>query len=223
MVRQFTIWQQEITELQEKISKNPLQNSISETITAQGNIYTVTLGETMSATVNGIKCQFGQLRGDYTNRKEEFDSLLDGLKKRVEEINQATDAILNVISEEAVPAAVIKRMAGEEVSGESVDLIENRVRTLVFDMGKRLSRRLGNFKPEFDGYLRPVAGRMLELETSNGNLSFTWGQCRFNEAGAHIGSAEECIFFIGNAVLIEKRLVEAIDVLVQIKRLTVSP
>ena len=209
----FTLWLEELGGLQKKLHDVHSLSDVSETITIDGKLITINLGKEYNAELSDSSYPIAprHLRPLYTNNKEAFDALLESLKQATETVVLATDTILTAISEEALPGAVMARMKGEQVSGESPDLVkdmaEKKLKELYGRVCEQMPKGIWN---QFKVTL-PIADRELELETWRSQYSETveikWGtKLHVSSSRCVIDDVEQAMYFLANFDVIKAKL-----------------
>lgn len=221
----FTLWLEELDGLQKKLHDVHSLSDVKETITIDGKVLTFNLGKEYNVETSDASYPLAprNLRPLYTNNKEEFDALLESLKQSTTAVVEATDTILTAISEEAVPGAVMARMKGEQVSGDSPDLVK--------DMAEKKLKELYDWV--FDqipkGILKsfqvvlPIANRELDLQVSHNYsvstllLDIRYDKLRATQSTVRAGDVEQAMYFLANFDVIKAKLQSLLDQLKAIK------
>ena len=222
----FTEWIDKLNKQQARLNDLAL-SEVSETIAANGQIISVTIGKgKYEATVDGSDCAARFLRPLYTNNKEEFDAMLESITQATDQVVEATEVILAVISDEAIPQAVIDRMKGEKTSGEPADLVESMTEKRLKELLTCVYEELGGFKKvpatlfnQFQVYLAPIADKPLMVDYHSGlALHIGWGRTSIHSrAGVTIPDVEEAMYFLANYDLIKERILRFIEQIRAIK------
>jgi len=209
----FTLWLEELDGLQKKLTDVHSFSDVSETITIDGKILTINLGKEYNAEVSDASHPLRprNLRPLYTNNKEEFDALLESLKQSTTAVVEATDTILTAISEEAVPGAVMARMKGEQVSGDSPDLVKDMAEKKLKELYDRVCEQMPKGIWNSFAVTLPIADRELELETWRNQYRETveikWGKfVHVNGSRCVIGDVEQAMYFVANFDVIKAKL-----------------
>ena len=215
----FTEWLEELGGLQKKLTDVHALSDVKETITLDGKVITINLGKEYNAEVSDFAypIQPRQLRSLYTNNKDDFDALLESLKQGTEAVVEATDTILSAISEEAVPGAVIARMKGEQVSGDSPDLVKEMAGKKLKELQILIKKQLPvPFLPDFTMSM-PIAGHYLEMECSEEDCDLSYDALHARRHGVTVGDVEVAMYFLANFEVIKAKLQSLLDQLKAIK------
>ena len=223
----FSEWLKKLEEQHRKVSRLSLVD-ITETVTASNKVISITLGKELLVEVNGETTGSRFLRALYTNNKDEFTSLLESLTKRADEVSEAIDNLLEVITEEAIPEVVVARMKGEKVSGDPVEILESMCKKRFEQLRSILEKGTGNFASYQIG-LRPVGIHLIHLAFDGASVNVGWGDLAIRRTilGAHSSSwtanKEQCLQFIGNFETIKERIEEFVKHLKEIRKLAEAP
>ena len=221
----FSEWLDKLNKQQARLNDLAL-SEVSETIAANGQIISVTIGKgKYDATVDGSDCAARFLRPLYTNNKEEFDAMLESITQSTNQVVEATEVILTTISDEAIPQAVINRMKGEKTSGEPADLVESmaekRLKELlgcVYEKLKTFEKVPATLFNQFQVYLAPIADKPLMVDYSGLALHIGWGRTSIHSrSGVTIPDVEEAMYFLANYDLIKERILRFIEQIRAIK------
>lgn len=220
----FTLWLEELDGLQKKLHDVHSLSDVSETITIDGKILTFNLGKEYNVETSDASYPIAvrHLRPLYTNNKEEFDALLESLKQSTETVVEATDTILTAISAEAVPGAVMARLKGEQVSGESPDLVTDMAERKLRELQKLFQSYPLNILDTYSGKLL-VAEREfifvnygtseIVVDISYGNNCAAYGA----QSRVRVTDVEQAMYFIANYGVIKTKVQSLLDQLKAIK------
>jgi len=214
----FSEWQDKLNEQQKRLNDLALSEA-TESISipahnSPGSVITITLGKgKYESSVNGSDCAPRFLRPLYTNNKEEFDAMLESLTQQTDLIARATEVILESVSEEALPQAVIARMKGDKVSGDPSELVktmtEKKMSSLVRIIKDELP--LGNIS-SIECDLGGIAKKTTSLTLRYGEITLQWGGLNATSMSlavkVFIGEVEEAMFFLANYEIIKERVLE---------------
>lgn len=217
----FSEWNQKLEEQQVRLKNANAMASVSESISIGNRIYGVNLAkDKLSAEIDGRVGQTRFLRAEYTRNKEQFDAMLEAVTDQVDKIVKATDAILEAVSEDALPGAVIERMKGSQVSGEPSEMVEVMTEKKMESLLQTIRGRLvDTVFTTFDIDLPELAGQPISFFLNiGGSIQFSWGRIWKNSSGGQkIPDVEQAMFFLANFELIEKRVLEVVDQMAAIK------
>lgn len=184
----FNEWMKKVEDLEEKVRDIALV-PISESIYVNGQTVAITLDKNQVITeLAGNPTALRYLRHEYTHAKEEFDDLLDALHKSASEILENSNEILLAVTEEEIPAAVIARMSGQQINGDTPELLEKMVTRKAEFLLKKLDgiTTLKSFEYEVK-----VGNQVLHLErTSASYFLFTWGSINGTTIGKEIDTGD---------------------------------
>lgn len=209
----FSEWNTELDKQQGKVGRVGLTN-ITETITASNSVISITIGKDYRIEIDGTQHGARFLRTLYTKNKEEFDSLLASLTKQADEMADAMDILLETVTDEMIPETVLARMKGEQVSGDSVDMLKAKVTKGLTELGN-IFRKTGKVFQEFRIELGSV-GHMLDLRLQDrgsykeyrlywgNNSGFVIGYG--NHITTYTGGPDQCLSFLNNYDAIKARL-----------------
>ncbi len=181
----FTEWSTALSKQQERMKETALMD-VEESLSINGRQVAVTMGKGRDSlsgivTVDGNDIQVRLLRLLYTHHKVEFDAMLDSLTTSVDTVMEATNSLMESLTEEAIPDAMIERMKGEQTSGEPKELVIVSVTKKLETLEENLLARLA-LKPSdeivlksFDIEFLSVAGRKLSLELAWEKCKISWG------------------------------------------------
>jgi len=160
-----------VENLQEKVQDIALV-PITESIFVNGKTVTITLEKNQVHTeVGRTPTALRYLRHEYTHAKEEFDDLLEALQKSASEILENSNEILLAVTEEEIPAAVIARMSGAQINGDSAELlqkmVERKAEFLIKKLGKATALKTFDYEVK-------VGGRILSLERNYHGFILRW-------------------------------------------------
>lgn len=190
----FNEWQKKVEDLQEKIQDVALV-PITESIYVDGKTVVITLDKgQLHVDAGGSPTALRYLRHDYTHAKEEFDDLLEALQKSASEILESSNEILLAVTEEEIPAAVIARMSGQQINGDTPELLEKMVERKAEYLLKKLDKtrtfETFNFKVK-------VGSGTLEFERDYNGPRIHWGNVQINKSGVSSGDVRQNLKFLG--------------------------
>jgi len=230
----FSEWLNKLDKQQARLNDLAL-SEVSETISfpgpnGVGKVLTITIGKGKYECEMGKSGTFGSryLRPLYTNNKEEFDAMLESITQQTDLVVQATEVILEAVSDEALPQAVIARMKGEKTSGDPADLVESmtekKLKELldyVYSALRTLEKVPATIFKQFQVDLEPVAGKALTLHYDSGlSLYIQWGRTQIADRRSislNIPDVEEAMFFLANYDLIKERILRFLEQIKAIK------
>lgn len=216
----FNEWLEKLEKQQKRLHDCSALSDVVETINVQGTSVTIEVGKEgvevcLDNANTRAKYPPRQLRSIYTNNKEEFGHMLATITERTAEVVVATEAIMEALADGVIPEAVMLRLSGEKVSGESTDLVTESA-------GKKLEQLHEEFY--FDGYTKIqsfrfddiIAGKDLILTFDAGSTvkHIQWGDLsansRFGSLKVEATNVEDCMFFLANYELIKEKLLSVI-------------
>lgn len=202
----FNDWMAQVKKQQEKIGKVAICD-ITETISADGNCYSITLGQKLVAEIDGNATDIRYFRHDYTNNKPEFDAMLEALETRADETAKAAAAVLLAITSKAIPGKVLQRMIGEDVSGDPEELLDDMVKKEI----ERLEEFVDKEELIFGLYVIsfPIGEKELGI-SSHGEITFP------------IATLQEKLDFLVKLPLIESKIKRFCACLEEIKKIKES-
>lgn len=190
----FNEWMKKVEDLQEKVRDIALV-PISESIYVNGQTVAITLDKNQVITeLAGNPTPLRYLRHEYTHAKEEFDDLLDALHKSASEILENSNEILLAVTEEEIPAAVIARMSGKQINGDTPELLEKMVTRKAEFLLKKLGK-ISAFK--IFEYEVAVGSQTLFLERSYRTYTLYWGNIKVDETSVSTGDVRGNLKFLG--------------------------
>ena len=157
----FNEWLSKL-DIQQKKVENSL-GKVSETILINEHSVTIHLGKEYEAVIDGSSYRPKELRFLYTNNKEEFANLLEVLTHWVTEIAEATDFILEALTEEAVPGAVLARMTGAKEDTSSQQLLSRMCEKKLKELWDLFHKQVPDTLESFS-YRTSVVNSFLVLE-----------------------------------------------------------
>jgi len=224
----FTQWSTELSKQQERMKATALID-VEESLSVDSRQISVTLGKGRDS-LSGIcilddnQIQVRFLRPLYTHHKVEFDAMLDSLTTSVDTVMEATHHLMESLTEDAIPDAMIERMRGEQTSGEPKELVIASVSKKLETLEQVLLTRMA-FTPSdepvlksFDIEFPSVADRQLSLELAWGKFRITWGNVeRDTNGNCNVPDAEEGMYFLANYDFIEAKLLKACEALSRVR------
>lgn len=193
---------------------------ISESLSVKGSSVLINVGK------NGVTCEIDsvpedlrQCRSLFTYHKEEFEGLLEGLQERCESAFRATNTIVAAAAYDAIPAAVIERLKGNE-PGDDYSLVRKRCEDKLMSWVpqlRQLDRLFGELHFAFP--LNSDIGTdplNLIIQKISGSMILHCGAFKSStqDAGVTIVSEilQDQLMFIGNADYIQSRLDEFVRI-----------
>jgi len=205
----FNEWLKKVEELQNKIESIAIV-PVTESIFINGKTVLVSLTSTqLEVELDGNRTAPRFLRHEYTHAKEEFADLLDALTSDARELLDNANEMLMAVTEEEIPEAVIARMKGDQVDGDTLQLLNRMVSKKWEVLVKRFARVVEPF--EWFEIELPVAGQGLQLIKSGrgSRVSLAWGGFVANEGNSSQTSAAGSLKFLGAYKAIEEKLERA--------------
>ncbi len=228
----FTEWSTALSKQQERMKETALID-VEESLSVDNRQISVILGkgrESGMCRINGIDKPARLLRHYYTHHKVEFDAMLDSVTTSVDTVMEASDHLMESMTEDAIPDAMIERMKGEQTSGEPKELILASVTKKMEALHAILSARMA-FKtsgdrpalasPDLKAFVLEfpsIAGRQLSLELAWGKLGIIWGKVMRDANGnCKVEDHEEGMYFLANYDFIEATLLKACGALMSVR------
>ncbi len=224
----FTQWSTELFNQHERMKDTALID-VHENLDVDGRQVFITLGRGRNpldgiCLLDGLATQVRMLRPIYTHHKTEFDAMLDSLTASVDTVMGATNHLMESLTEDAIPDAMIARMTGEQTSGEPKELIMASVKSKMETLQETLLVRL-RLNPKDEPVLKSfgiefpsVADRKLELELYQLQFRITWGEVLIDtDASVEVPDTEEGMYFLANYKHIEEILLKAVEMLGSVK------
>ena len=224
----FTQWSTELSKQQERMKGTALID-VEESLSVDSRQISVTLGKGRDSlsgicTEDGNQIQVRFLRPLYTHHKSEFDAMLDSLTASVDTVMGATDHLMESLTEDAIPDAVIERMRGEQTSGEPKELVTASVSKKLETLEQVLLTRMAFTSHDepvlksFDIEFPSVADRKLSLELAWGRFRIVWGQIEHDTNGNYkVPDPEEGMYFLANYNFIEAKLLKVCEALGRVR------
>jgi len=153
------------------------------------------------------------LRTIYTNHKDEFAAMLESLTEQTDQIMAASEAIFQVVTVDSIPEAVMRRMQGDKVEDNPVELIQDTCKRNL----EKLCGELSNHWPIADfislEFQIPCQGKSLEVHLEERRQRVDWGDIhgdRMRFFSSRIDNAEDAMYFNLNFVIIRKKILSLI-------------
>ena len=224
----FTQWSTELSKQQERMKDTALID-VHENLDVDGRQVFITLGKGRDSlagivALDGNQTTVRMLRPIYTHHKVEFDAMLDSLTTSVDTVMEATNHLMESLTEDTIPDAMIERMQGNQTSGEPKELIMASVKSKMETLQETLLERLAlgdngeSVLKSFDIEFPLVAERTLSLELYSRKFNISWGDVRFDTNGnCKVPDAEEGMYFLANYDFIEAKLLKACEALSRVR------
>ena len=175
----FNDWLDRVQKQQNKV-ENLAICDIIETISADGNHFSITIGTKLHAEINNNDTDLRYFRPYYTHNKPEFDAMLESIEERAKELVTVASVILKAVTDEAIPGKVLERMTGEtNVTSEPDELLEEMVEKKYTQLREdfnqeaidtvemfKITLLIGEKKLSLE-YNKPPYGMMMGLDVSN--------------------------------------------------------
>lgn len=217
----FSQWSTELSKQQERMKETALTD-VEESLGINDKQVSVILGRGRDpvygiVSVDGLDTHTRRLRPLYTHHKDEFDAMLDSLTTSVDTVMEATNLLMESLTENAIPDAMIERMKGDQTSGDPKELVASSVKQKLETLQETLLKRLYPKTPTDEVVLKSfelefpaVAGRKLEVDFAWGKISLRWGKVEFDASGrTRVPDTEEGMYFLANHDFIEAKLLKA--------------
>jgi len=222
VARRFKEWEAELQKQQTRHDIISLSN-VEETISFDGHQIRVIIGKAdYTAEVDGLSGNpTRMLRSLYTDRKEEFEALLESLTEQTDTVIQASVAMFNVATADQIPGAVLARIKGEQISDDPVAMVEKTCEARFKELCNLLGKRwpIGIFE-EFT-FETKVADKALTILIADNRQSVQWGEIKaerhFRNYSQDLGDAENAMLFTLQYEAIKGRLLDIIGQLREIK------
>ena len=213
----FSEWLDKLNKQQARLNDLAL-SEVSEVISIDNHTIAITLGKGKYETeIDGRDSGARFLRSLYTNHKEEFDDMLESITHSTQAVVEATEVILTVVSDKAIPEAVIARMKGEQISGEPADLVESMVEKKLTKLSEEVAKAYPyGVLDAFNASLGEIAGKVLALRYG-AQLRIVWGRISVTGEQTTVPDAEEAMYFLANYDFIRERVLRFIEQIKAIK------
>lgn len=197
----YTDWINDYENLKKEVDGIPLID-IQEVLSVGGNHAVVCLGKKTGIFIDDQDTQPRFMRSWWTEHREEFIYLMESLKDKVREQKQFAIDLCNAMTEQAVPDLVLKRMRGEQVSGDAFTLLKDGVKYKISELEEELVALSPPRQFTFT-FNDDVAGQKLRLGfTENRHWKVMWWGLHSGDAGTDL---EACMYLLANFSLIRKR------------------
>ena len=231
----FTEWSTELIKLQERMKETALQD-VEESLSVRGQYVGVILGRGRDPLWNGSSTaepivyldgfgnQVSHLRPLYTKHKAEFDAMLESLTESVDTVMEATDKLMESMTLDQIPDAMIERMKGAQTSGEPKELVLASCRRKLETLEQTLLDRIA-FLPAHEAVLKSfeiefpsVAERILSMELAYGNIAIQRGSVELlSDDQVKVPDPEQGMYFLANYDFIEAKLLKACDAMISVR------
>ncbi len=214
---QFKDWVTKLEREQKKLSEGTLSN-VTETICLAHEVITLSLSaDRLRAEIGGRAYPLKNLRVYYTQNKEEFWSLLSVIKDKVKKTTEATDALLDIMTDTMTPELVLARMSGESVGDSSKQILESKASKFLKEMGELIDSKIGSTEfNAFDFDLGLIKGTEVSIGVAGSRARFIFGGSSNSHGSVTLSShLDEILNLVLYADLIRSKVTVFMDKLVE--------
>ncbi len=215
MPMRFGEWEKALEQQWERHKKISLQN-IEESISFDNHQIRVVIGKTdYTAFVDGSSGSPSRmLKSLYTERKEEFEALLDSITEQTDTVIEASITMFNLATADQIPGAVLERIKGEQVTDDPIEMVEKTCEARFQELLKILERRWPVGILQQLSFVTPVAGKDLTVAIEEDHQRIEWGEINadrnYKKYSQDLEDAETAMLFTLKYEAIKDRLLHII-------------
>lgn len=215
----FNEWRDRVIATHLRVKEVALQD-IVETIAVNGSDIQITMGREFKVAVDGNPTDLRYLRTLYTKAKEEFLEMLESLEASVDAVKAATEGLMVMVTDQAIPELVVKRLTGDNPACDTRSVLNHMA-------GKKLSELVIILKPlkdmdilqGFELINLQCAGEPFSLNYAIWRFNLTWAGLSLSNQARLDHDIELNLKFLANFDAIKTKLEQIVAKLCALKEL----